>query len=139
MTKLINPIDEKYLLGVSQIDQTHQEFIELVNRMNSADKPSFIILFQNLIEHTESHFSKELDLMKASAFSAIREHTDEHQRVLGDLRRFGSRVAKGSLQLGRAYITQQLPNWFELHTCTMDSALAAHLKKCEAPKQCKPV
>jgi len=30
--------------------------------------------------------------------------------------------------MGRAYVTQQLPGWFDLHAVTMDSALAAHLK-----------
>lgn len=128
MHKLIEDFERRYLLGLPEMDDTHREFVDLVNRLGEADKASFIPLFDELAKHTEAHFSAEDKLMEDSAFPAIREHRDEHQRVLGELARFGQRVATGSVLMGRAYITQQLPKWFDLHAVTMDSALAAHLK-----------
>ena len=128
MTYLLPPDDPKYLLDVTQMDNTHKSFIYLVNRMGKAKKPEFIELFKELITHTEEHFEAENKLMQETRFPAINEHIGEHQRVLGDLHRIGRKVATGSTLIGRAYIIEQLPGWFDLHLATMDSALAAHLK-----------
>lgn len=128
MNLLIDDFESRYLLGIADMDRTHQEFVELVNRLGSADKPEFIQLFDQLELHTQNHFTAENALMQQTGFPAIREHMDEHQRVLGDLQRIGQRVVSGRTALGRDYVTQHLPLWFDLHAKTMDSALAAHLK-----------
>jgi hemerythrin-like metal-binding protein len=128
MNKLIDNQDPRYHLGMESMDQTHQEFIALVNGLAGADKATFIQLFPQLLEHTEDHFGSENELMESSGFPAIREHGGEHLRVLGDLHRMGQRVAAGSITTARAYVEQALPDWFQLHAATMDNALAAHLK-----------
>jgi hypothetical protein len=38
-------------------------------------------------------------------------------------------VAAGRPQLARAYVAEQIPPWLALHAATMDSALAACLKR----------
>jgi hemerythrin-like metal-binding protein len=133
MTLLIDPTDVRHHLDLPEMDETHLQFIDLVNRMADADKPGFIRLFAELIEHTDRHFSAEYALMRESRFPAIGEHGDEHRRILGEMTKIGRRVASGSLMLGRAYIKEQLPGWFALHAMTMDSALAAHLKSGDSP------
>jgi hemerythrin len=67
--------------------------------------------------------------MRSCGFPAIREHSDEHQRILGELGRIGQRVNKGLVSFGRMYVREGLPDWFRLHAATMDSALAAHWKQ----------
>jgi hemerythrin-like metal-binding protein len=131
MTALIEAFEQRYLLGITSMDDTHREFVDLVNRLGVAPKAEFMPLFEELFTHTQTHFDQEKHLMETSGFPAIREHTDEHQRILGELNRFSQRVATGSIMMGKAYVTQQLPQWFDLHAKTMDSALAAHLKSEE--------
>lgn len=126
---LIDPTESRYLLGVPQMDETHREFTEIVNRLAEADKPGFVELFPILVAHTQAHFDSENELMERSGFPAIREHTDEHQRVLGELHRLAAKLENGSITLARAYVREQLPTWFDLHAATMDSALAEHLKR----------
>ena len=128
MSYLIDPEEPRYRLGVTSMDETHQEFIALINDMADCDKPNFIILFKRLVEHTEAHFTAENRLMKETNFPAIREHMDEHLRVLGELNRLAERVTTGLIMLGRAYVKAQLPGWFDLHAQTMDSALAARIR-----------
>ncbi len=128
MRPIIDADNPHYRLGVSTMDQTHHEFITLVNRLTVSDRDGFITLFAKLVQHTHAHFESEAALMQQSNFPAIREHTDEHQRVLGELDRFGNKVASGSIAMGRDYVQHHLPGWFDLHARTMDSALAAHLK-----------
>ncbi len=132
MAELIENFAQRFTLGMVQMDNTHAEFVELINRLGRADKAEFITLFPTLIEHTRAHFDAEQQLMEGSRFPATGEHRSEHQRVMGELTRFGEKVAAGSTALGRAYIREQLPQWFEQHTLTMDSALAVHLKYTQA-------
>ena len=116
------------LLGYEPIDQDHDEFIILLNRLNDADNAEFPALFQQLFEHTEQHFDKENELMKQYAFPAEAEHKGEHQRVLGEFKQFKKRIDKGLVSFGRSFVNERLPQWFVLHVTTMDSALAAHIK-----------
>ncbi len=129
MPLLIDGFEQRFLLDVPQMDATHREFVNLINRMGMADKNEFARLFKELNEHTRTHFDAEQQMMEDSKFPAIGEHRDEHQRVLGELARFGQRLTPGTSMMSRAYVCEQLPQWFALHAQTMDSALAAHLKQ----------
>ncbi len=133
MDNLIQPDDNRYQLGVEQMDTTHQEFISLVNQLNLADKALFHELFAELLEHTQLHFDSENQLMQETGFSATSEHKGEHLRILGELSRFAQMVQKGSITIARSYVREMLPGWFSLHAATMDSALAAHIKSIGAP------
>jgi hemerythrin-like metal-binding protein len=112
------------------MDQTHQEFVHLVNLLDEAGKDIFMELFIELVEHTERHFQAENELMEDSPLPAIREHMDEHPRVTGEMNRLARMVDSGSFTMARAFVHERLPDWFNLHTQTMDSALAAHLNPC---------
>jgi len=121
--------DARHALGVAEMDHTHREFIALADRLASADDNAFPALFATLLDHTRSHFSAEDATMKATRFSAIGEHIGEHQRVLMELRQFNRSVQAGRMRMARAYVRENLRDWFDLHLATMDSALAAHLKQ----------
>lgn len=114
--------------GYALIDNDHDEFISLVNQLDSASNADFPALFQHLCAHTEQHFERENQLMAQFGFPAETEHKGEHQRVLGEFKQFKSRVDKGLLPFGRSFVRERLPSWFILHTATMDSALAAYIK-----------
>lgn len=115
-------------VGHDLIDNDHDEFISLVNQLDSASNADFPVLFQHLCAHTEQHFERENQLMAQFGFPAETEHKGEHQRVLGEFKQFKSRVDKGLLPFGRSFVRERLPSWFSLHTATMDSALAAYIK-----------
>lgn len=128
---LIEDFENKFLLGIPQMDDTHREFVRLVARFGTADRSEFTSLFARLLAHTETHFLAENNMMRESGFPATREHMDEHERVLGELNRLNRKAQAGSVLIARAYVREQLPAWFRLHAVTMDSALAAHLKQPE--------
>jgi hemerythrin len=116
-------------LDYPPIDQDHQEFRALLQALQSAENAQFPDLFQTLYSHTEQHFDRENQLMQESAFPAIQEHKGEHQRVLAEFKQFQSRINKGLIAFGRAFAQDRLPQWFDLHIATMDSALVAHIKR----------
>jgi hemerythrin-like metal-binding protein len=131
MPPLIEDFERRFLLQVTAMDETHREFVNLINRMEATNQREFTGLFERLLKHTQNHFDAEQRIMEESKFPAIGEHRDDHLRVLGELTRFAQRVASGSTMLARSYVCEQLPGWFELHVRTMDSALAAHLKQSD--------
>jgi hemerythrin-like metal-binding protein len=122
------PWDERYSLGVAEMDATHREFIAAVDALLLAPDDDFPEMFARVQAHTRLHFEHEGQLMKACRFPAIGEHTSEHLRVLGELAYFSRGVAAGRLQMARAYV-QNLPEWFSTHLATMDAALAGCLKR----------
>ncbi|WP_319529248.1 hemerythrin family protein [uncultured Cohaesibacter sp.] len=120
--------DSRHQLGVDEMDETHQEFADLVNRLGKeTDKAAFQRLFVELFEHAKVHFEHEEHLMEESGFPALSEHRSEHARVLGQLNQINRMVQKGRITFGQSFVAG-LPSWFDLHAATMDSALAAHLK-----------
>lgn len=111
----------------SAIDSDHESFVSLLNQLDAADNAEFPGLFQHLFEHTVQHFAMEDLLMRDSRFPAEAEHSGEHQRVLTEFKQFKIRVDKGMLAFGRSFVRERLPQWFQLHVSTMDSALAAYV------------
>lgn len=126
------PWSERYALGVAEMDATHQEFVAASEALLAASDADFPALLAQIEAHTRRHFENEDALMRAHRFSAIGEHTADHQRVLGELAHFRRAAANGRIALARAYV-RSLPTWFEAHLATMDSALAACIRqKAEA-------
>lgn len=116
-------------LGFELMDLKHNEFADLLNRLEQAGGQDYPALFRQLLDHAEHHFEEENRLMEQYRFPAIAEHKGEHQRVLGELKQFGKRVDRGMVKLGREFIRERLLGWFLLHLTTMDAALAAHLNR----------
>jgi len=120
--------DERQGLGVPVMDGYHQEFLSILSALTSIPDSVFVPLFKELLRHTHEHFSQEETLMHETGFAAISEHVDEHRRVINDLETMLERAERGRLQLPREFIKTHMPEWFQLHLMTMDSALAQHLK-----------
>lgn len=125
---IIEWCDDRFLLGIDDMDRTHIEFVNLVNSMEVASGDEFIRLFDAMLAHTRAHFEQENRLMVKHDFAAIAEHRDEHERMLGEMTRFSRSNHKGRVAFGRNYVSDSLAQWFPLHAATMDSALAAHIK-----------
>lgn len=119
----------KVQLGHKLIDETHDEFVVLAKQLSVASGAEFAYIFAEFLAHVEKHFSEEEKLMQDCQDPSIAEHKSEHKRVLGELKQFEKRIAAGRTSLAKAYVKDKLPEWFALHTSTMDSALVAHLSK----------
>ena len=116
--------------GVSEMDETHAEFIALVNAIGATrDAGDLRHLLRSLVEHTRAHFALESKLMSTCDFPAVREHEEEHARVLGDLSRYAAMADRGMPEMAKAFVCEYLPAWFRAHAATMDSALARCVKE----------
>lgn len=126
---LIPALKRGLLLNMPTIDGLHQEFADMVNALENANREEFKQIFLELIEHTEGHFAYENNLMAKTDFPALEEHQGEHFRVLRELMEFKGRLDQGDIEAVRSFVCERLPRWFRFHVITMDNALAAHLQK----------
>lgn len=116
---------ERFELGLTRMDDTHREFVELYNLLQAAPPDAFIERLDAFIAHTVEHFDQENRWMEKVNFPGC--HRTEHDRVLVVLRDVRERAARGDVFLGRRLV-EELPAWFENHAGGMDAALAFHLQ-----------
>ena len=129
-SEMLEQFEATYAVGDASIDHTHREFLELCVAASQAQGPTFVERLNALFAHTRAHFADEEARMQATAYPAFGEHRAHHQHLLGDLERFCQRTAAGRSAMARAWLNDSLPQWFDLHARTMDSALAVHLRQC---------
>jgi hemerythrin len=119
---------EEFVLGNERMDQTHREFVVLVDALLTAGDADLPARFDEFLQHTEAHFAEELKSMHACQFPPIHCHEGEHDRVLEVARDVRQRMAAGDLEMGRV-LARELPGWFAFHAATMDTALAEWLRR----------
>ncbi len=127
-TPLIEWREDTLSVGISYMDDTHREFIDIINQLGSTIDEQFPALFNKLIEHTQTHFQNEDIAMEKSGFPPISIHRSEHDRIFNEIKRLASHVDKNDLDAAKDFVCRYLPEWFPMHAATMDRALAWHLK-----------
>jgi hemerythrin-like metal-binding protein len=121
------PWSEGLELGVSVMDTTHKEFIDLLAEAEAADDDSLPGVWEELVAHTADHFAREDEWMLATGFALENCHSSHHKVVLQVLRDGLAKAASGDLAPARQMI-RELAVWFPQHAQTMDAALALHLR-----------
>ena len=117
---------DDFTLGVSVMDETHQEFVALLAQVVQADDTRLMTLWSVLVEHTKTHFAREDRWMTDTGFTPDNCHSSQHQYVLKVLREGEQRGQAGELAVVRQ-LAQELGIWFPQHANAMDAALAQHL------------
>lgn len=121
------PWSEALELGLSFMDDTHKEFVDLLARCEAADDLVLPALWQALVVHTAEHFGREDEWMRGTGFASGNCHSVQHKVVLQVLREGLAAAEAGDLAPARQMI-RELAVWFPHHAQTMDAALALHLR-----------
>lgn len=113
--------------GLSFMDDTHHEFVDLLATVVNADDTQLLSAWQTLVDHTDEHFSREDRWMQDTRFSSTNCHTTQHHVVLQVMREGITHGQAGELAVIRQ-MAQELGVWFPHHAQSMDAALALHLR-----------
>jgi hemerythrin-like metal-binding protein len=136
MTALF-PWDEKYSVGITEIDMQHKRLFAIANdyfeqkkKQQSPELEERIL--KDLLDYTRQHFSYEEELLKKNGYPYYAEHMREHMAVFTQIEAF-SRAAAGILNL-RADTSEQniadfLIKWLSHHIVEKDHNYAAYLAK----------
>ncbi|MFN7087672.1 MAG: hemerythrin domain-containing protein [Burkholderiales bacterium] len=110
------------------MDDTHREFVALLNEMGDASASEMLASVDAFLAHTERHFAQEEQWMTATDFPPLGCHKTEHDGILDVVREVRNRVAAGELHYGNA-LAAALAEWFPLHAQGMDAMLALYLRE----------
>jgi len=130
----------EFELGLQPMDETHREFIAMLNDLEAAPDEEIDEKLDQFIAHTVAHFEQENHWMRLSGFPPIGCHMGEHERVLAILYEVRRMVHTGQVIIARV-LARDLATWFENHAATMDYALAYYIEhtgfdvNAEAPRQ----
>lgn len=119
---------DRYLLGYRAMDETHREFVALVDKLLTTPDAGLVKALDALAEHAVAHFEQEEGWMRATDFPATECHVDEHAKVLASVREVQRELADGNFCVVRE-LAQALMDWFPNHADYMDSALALWMVK----------
>ena len=112
----------------STMDETHREFVDLLNRVGAAGEDELLASLDAFIAHTEEHFGAEERWMAELAFPPRGCHGGEHANVLEVAREVRKRVAAGEVRLA-ATLAEAMAEWFVQHAGSMDTVLAMYMKQ----------
>ena len=120
--------DDNLVLDRGVMDETHREFIGLLNRLDDAPDDQMLAVLDEFIAHTETHFRQERNWMEAMAFPPTACHVREHEGVLEIAREVRNRAAAGETGFGRV-LARAVAQWFANHAASMDNVLALYMKE----------
>ena len=118
---------EALALGLAEMDTTHQEFVDLLAKVQSSPPDTLEVNWRALIEHTQLHFGQEDHWMRSTGFSSANCHSTQHKVVL-DVMREGLQQPSPTRDETLRLMASELAAWFPAHAQTMDAALALHLR-----------
>lgn len=121
--------DTKHLLNYDEIDCYHKDFVDIYNSLEDESIQGYKNVMMKILEQTKVHFCHEEELMLEHNYPRVKEHTDEHKKVLYEMEYFinSSNTMIGK-KLLKSYYNENLPNWFDSHLLSMDSDLSSYLK-----------
>lgn len=125
-----------FLLGYAPMDAVHEEFVNLLARLQVAADTDILLVFRELAQHTRAHFDLENQWMLSTEFPARECHMDEHAAVIRSIEDVLELLEEGDFQVCRR-LGSALTTWFPNHADYLDSALAHWM--CKSRLGGKPI
>lgn len=125
---------EHLAVGVERIDDQHKElfrrFSVLMDAINLGKGPLQVLeVFNFLDDYTDTHFKNEEKIMEEFRYPHLPLHREEHGQFCRDLEKLKCRITtEGFTQQNILLTSRTLLRWLIQHICTVDKALADHMK-----------
>ena len=123
------PWSDAWLVGHSTLDLEHRELVAAIERvLRASDAAQGLCAVSAFIDHAQSHFAAEEQLMVTHQFPAAGCHADEHAKVLESAKDVESMLRNGDDGMLSDF-ADALAAWFPAHAEQMDSAIASWISK----------
>ncbi len=123
------PWDNKYAIGVSQMDHEHQVLLDKINELifDMNERQDHIPQsFEELKRYTIEHFTHEEAYMEEIGYKSLESHKRVHKNLLEAVTKFESQLKQGALD--RPKLASFLKNWLFTHIMGVDTKYAEHGK-----------
>lgn len=124
--------DDKYRIGIDEIDGHHMKLFQLLNRsyfllLQEDNGEELMRLLDELIDYTRYHFAAEEDLMQGYCYRNIDQHMIEHFNFVNRVLSF-----KREIQEGRKHLSVEvfdfIKNWLFDHILKTDSEMGKSIR-----------
>lgn len=122
------PWTPSLLTGDTRMDDTHHEFIDMLNEILATPQELQLPLYKKCLLHTVEHFAQEERWMVATGFAAENCHAEHHATILETMRAVESHYEAGDTGI-ITRLAEALAEWFPGHAASMDAGLALHMKQ----------
>ncbi|MCH7342229.1 hemerythrin domain-containing protein [Pelomonas sp. CA6] len=121
--------NDSLVLNQPQIDQTHEEFVDLLNQLAQvlATDADPLPTFREVLAHTEEHFAMEERWMAATGFAPENCHSSQHAMVLNVMREVVRHATELRDLEPMRIVVGELAKWLPQHAEMMDAALVYHM------------
>lgn len=119
--------NESLALDMPLMDDTHREFVELLEAVVLAADVDICSCWSTLIGHTQKHFDAEDQWMLETGFAPGNCHSTQHHVILQVMREGEAAGQAGNIAVIRQ-MSHELGLWFPQHAQSMDASLALHLR-----------
>ncbi len=121
---------EEFSVGVAEVDHEHQELIESINQLyrsvqEGVTRKQVIEGLGDIFAQIAAHFALEEKFMRESHYRAYRDHKDDHEALLDDLRDIMDEVEDDG-DFDEKRLSIDLDRWFSDHFRTHDAKLHRH-------------
>ncbi|MBU4519648.1 MAG: hemerythrin domain-containing protein [Gammaproteobacteria bacterium] len=113
--------------GDARMDETHEEFVTLLNQLLATPQDQQLPLYREFVEHTAAHFAQEERWMLATGFTADNCHASHHATIMETLHAVIPHYQNDDPEI-ITRLAEALVEWFPQHAASMDAGLALHLK-----------
>lgn len=125
--------DEKYSVGVSELDEQHKQLIKILVELYEAmqaQKANEILgqIISKLVNYTKVHFSTEEKYMQQNNYPGFLEQKREHENFTAKVLAFKSDFDSGKTAM-TVSITAFLKDWLTNHILLSDKKYSPYLVK----------
>src|SRR6185503_6396230 len=116
------------VLDKGVMDDTHREFIDLLNRVADAPDESLLAALDEFIRHSEEHCAQEQRWREQMTYPPLTCHVREHEGVRETAHEVRRRVAAGETRFGQV-LARAVAEWLANPASSMDHVLALYMKE----------
>jgi hemerythrin len=126
--------DDKYLIGIEEIDEQHKHLVSLTNELYEmflscgCSNSNVQAVLEALAEYTIDHFTTEENLMARFEYPQREEHRQDHQKFVLRISEFNEHLKDGTEQLTLDIISF-LRVWLLTHIFMVDSKCGEFIRQ----------
>ncbi len=125
--------DDKYLIGIDEIDAQHKKWIDIYNRFVIArqehnEHEVLKEILMEIVDYTKYHFETEEKYMKKYDYPDISKHKDKHNYLIKEI---SDLILSVNYNEEEAIVTleKMMKEWILKHILTFDKAFGKYVNK----------
>lgn len=123
----------EYVLGFKEIDEQHQYFVSLLNKlylaiMEMKSQDELAVILGDLVAYTDKHFETEEKYFTEFNFAEAEDHKAKHRELKADVMRFKEKLMNHEAIIDFELV-DFLENWLLDHLSQVDKKYVACFKE----------